>query len=154
MVLLCGGCRPISPPTVRATDFSCEFQATLGEMALSGTLKRYTAGTLELGFTEPDTLEGLTARWDGETVQLQLFGLSFDVPSDSLPEKALGEALIGVLDEALRGEATGTLKDGALTVEGDLDGVTYTLVCDGTSGFPRRLTVPAYEVDVVFKEKP
>ncbi len=153
ILVIFGGCRPISPPAVRATDFSCDFNATLGDMALSGTLKRYTAGTLELAFEQPDTLKGLTARWDGEKVQLQLYGLSFDVPADSLPEQALGEALIGALDEALRGETTGTLQDGVLTVEGDLDGVTYTLVCDGTSGLPRRLTVPAYEVNVTFIEK-
>lgn len=149
-VLLLGGCRPQTPPEAKASDFSCGFEATLGDTVFGGALKRYTAGTLELTFDKPETVAGLTARWDGEAVKLQFHGLSFDVPSDSLPEQALGEAVVGVLDAVLRGDVTGTAQDGALTIDGALNGVDYTLVCDSANGMPKRLSVPDYELEIVF----
>ncbi len=150
VVLVLGGCRPVTPPEVKASDFSCAFEAKLGDTVFGGTLKRYTAGTLELAFKKPETVDGLTARWDGESVNLQFYGLSFEVPTDSFPEQALGEAAIGVLDAVLRGEVTGTVQDGRLTVQGELNGVTYTLECDSANGMPKRLAVPDYELEMVF----
>lgn len=150
LVLVAGGCRPQMPPEVKASDFSCTFEATLGDTLFGGTLKRYTVGTLELIFDKPETVNGLTARWDGETIALQFHGLSFDVSSGSFPEQALGEVVVGVLDEVLRGDRQGTVQDGALTIGGSLNGVDYTLVCDAANGMPKRLAVPDYELEMVF----
>lgn len=150
LVLILGGCRSKTATEVKASDFSCAFEATLGDTVFGGTLTRYTVGTLELTFDKPETVDGLTASWDGETVHLRFYGLSFDVDADSFPEQALGEALVGALDAVMRGETSQTTQDGMLTVNGELDGVTYTLVCDGDSGLPRQFSVPEYALQVNF----
>lgn len=142
LVCLAAGCRPkeASPPVV--TDFVCSLRATYGDLAVAGTLKRQTAGTLELAFTEPETLNGLTAVWNGETVTLSMYGLSFDVDPSQIPESALGEELIAAFDAALRGEATDRTEDGDRVFEGAGANGAYTLVCNGETGFPKTLTVP------------
>lgn len=151
LVLVLGGCRPQTPPEVKASDFSCAFEAKLGDTVFGGTLKRYTAGTLELIFQKPETVEGLVACWDGETVNLQFHGLNFDLPSGSFPEQALGEAMVGALDAVLRGDVEGTMQDGTLTVQGELNGAAYTLLCHD-NGLPKRLVVPDYGLDITFAQ--
>lgn len=145
------GCRKkeVTPPIT--TDFSCEFRAVYRELAVAGTLTRHTAGTVLLNFSEPETLSGLTATWDGEAVKLSLLGLEYTVTPESVPEAALGKELLAVLDAALRSEGKVTQDGNAIILEGVCNSHDYTYRYDRQSGAPISLVVPALPLTVTFE---
>lgn len=133
-----------------AVDFMCNFKAQYNDLTAVGTITRRTAGTLLLEFSEPETLNGLSAEWDGEKVTLRYLGLSYDVDPATLPENALGEGLLSAFDAALRGEGERTEADGKVTVSGLSGNSTYTYVYDAQTGVPLSLTVPSIPLTVTF----
>ncbi len=152
-VLVCclfAGCSRQKSTEPISVDFICDFRAQYNDMTAEGTLTRRTAGTLLLEFSKPETLEGLTADWDGETVTLHYKGLSYDVDPDKLPESALGEGLISAFDAVLREEGTTQEKDGKVTVTGLSGKAEYTYVYDAESGAPVSLSIPSIPLTVTF----
>jgi hypothetical protein len=153
LVLCLFGCRrsvTATPPV--STDFSCNFKATYRELSVAGTLTRRSAGTVSLSFTEPETLNGLTASWDGDAVTLSLLGLQYTVSPESIPEAALGEELLAVFDAALRGEGKTEQDKAVTTFTGTYNNQTYTYRYDTKSGAPLSLIVPALPLSVTFNE--
>lgn len=154
LCLLCfGGCRPReSTPQPVAADFSCQFRANYRELAVAGTLTRRTAGTLSLTFSEPETLKGLTAAWDGETVKLSFLGLEYTVNPESVPEAALGKELTAVFDAALRDEGEREQKGSLVTVTGMCNEHAYTYVYNSETGAPVSLSVPSLPLSAAFSD--
>ena len=150
LLMLCTGCRPKQSAEPVAVDFMCEFRAQYNDLTATGTLTRRTAGTLLLEFSEPETLNGLSAEWDGEKVTLKYLGLSYDVDPHKLPENALGEGLLSAFDTALRGEGERQEEDGKVTVNGFSGNAAYTYVYDATSGAPLSLSIPSIPLTVTF----
>lgn len=148
--LVCTACHKPKPADPLTTDFVCEFRAQYNNMTAAGTLTRRTADTLRLDFSEPQTLSGLSAEWNGDAVTLQYLGLSYTVDSAKLPEQALGEQLLQAFNAALHGEGERTEKDGQITVTGLAGDLPYTYVYDSQSGAPLSLTVPALPLSVTF----
>lgn len=151
VVLLVAGCRP-SAAEPQSAEFSCTVEATYRELNVKGTLTRYGAGTLALAFDEPETLNGLTVRWDGEAITLSLHGLEFTADAASVPESALGTEIVAALDAALRGEGERREAGGVLTVNGSGPNGAYTLTFDAQSGVPLALSVPSLPLTVTFSE--
>ncbi len=149
-LLMFVGCRPKQPAEPVAVDFVCEFRAQYNDLTATGTLTRRTAGTLLLEFSEPETLSGLSAEWDGEKVTLKYLGLSYDVDPATLPENALGEGLLSAFDTALRGEGEQQEQDGKVTVTGLSGNAAYTYVYDAKSGAPLSLSIPSIPLTVTF----
>lgn len=150
ILILCVGCAPQPLATPDTATLACEFSATYREMRVAGELKRYGAGTLSLTFSEPETLDGVTAVWDGERVTLSLYDLSFSADPAAIPESALGQELLAVLDSTLRGEGERTVENGSLVVRGTINDTAYTLTCDGESGKPLSLSVPDLPLQATF----
>lgn len=153
LVLLMGwlsGCRPATTAPPAATDFACRFSAVYGDLSAEGTLTRRSAGTLELTFSEPATLEGLTVIWDGAQVTFSLYGVQFAVDAAHIPEQALGEAVREALDSVLQGNTDLRREGGTAVLEGTGPAGSYTLVCHGETGYPMTLTVPDLELTVSF----
>lgn len=153
-ILLMGmtGCSPQKAAPPVTTDFTCAIRATYGDMAVAGTLTRQTAGTLQLAFTEPDTLDGLTVSWDGELVTLEMLGMTFDVDPGAVPESALGNELIAVMDAAMRSKMEGVVENDRQTFEGSGENGAYTLVCDRETGHPLSLSVPQLDLYAEFSD--
>ncbi len=145
------GCRKATATPPITTDFSCEFRAIYRELAVAGTLTRRAAGSVSLKFTEPSTLNGLTATWDGESVTLSLLGLEYTVTPESVPEAALGKELLSVLDAALRSEGEVTQDGNAVILSGVCNNHNYTYRYDAKSGAPISLLVPALPLTVTFE---
>ncbi len=152
LMVLLAGCRPAKNAEPKAVEFSCKMQATYRDLAVEATLTRYGAGTLALEFEQPDTLRGLTARWDGEAVTLSLYGMEFTAELSSVPESALGREIVAVLDAALRGEGELRRENGVLTLRGNTSDGAYTATFDAESGMPRTLSVPHLPLEVRFSE--
>lgn len=146
--LLCTGCSPHPSTPPQTASFTCRFTARYHQLETQGTLTRYGAGTLSLAFTHPDTLSGLAAVWDGETVTCSVHGITFS--TNTVPELALVKQLANVLDSALRGEGSSQRTDQHTVWEGTANGAAYTLVCDKESGLPLSLSVPSLPLEATF----
>ncbi len=152
LFLLLTGCRARQVAQPVAVDFTCTFQAQYKQLKAVGTLTRRTAGTLSLDFTAPETLNGISADWNGESVKLRYMGMTFDAAGNAIPESALGEQMIKAFDAALREEGTREEADGRVTVTGTVDNAAYTYVYDAASGFPLSLSVPSLPLAVTFSD--
>lgn len=134
------------------SDFSCEADIRYQDMNLKGTLSRTTAGTLAMTFSEPETLKGITAEWNGETVSASLYGLSFDLSPDTLPTGALGKVLTDALDAALRAPGDGTLTEDGLRWEGTGQNGTITILSDPDDGSLLSMEVPSIPLTASFSD--
>lgn len=142
------GCSKPTPPQPKTVNFTCTFTARYQDLSVSGTLTRYTQGTLLLDFTEPETLRDIRALWDGEKMKVQYHGITFDVGNTDIPETALGKQLLTVLDNALTTEGE---RDGnTVIVTGSINGAAYTYTYAADNGFPLSLTVPSLPLEVTF----
>lgn len=150
-VLLVGCSRKTAADPI-GEGFSCSVKAVYRDMQVRGTLTREAVGTLTMSFTAPETLDGLTARWDGGDVTLTMHGMSFAMDPASVPESALGEEIIAAFDAALRGEGERTQKDGKLTVRDSGANGEYTLVFDAETGRPLSLSVPSLPLTAEFSD--
>ncbi len=149
--VLCTACAKSKPAEPITTDFVCEFRAQYQNLTAAGKLTRHSADALLLEFTEPETLNGLSAEWNGEDVTLRYLGLSYAVDTSSLPEQALGEQLLHAFNSVLSGEGNQTQKDGRVTVVNLLADHTYTYVYDAKTGAPVSLSAPSIPLSVVFE---
>ena len=151
LMLLATGCRQTTPAAEPVgSGFTCRIYADYKDIDVEGTLVRQTAGTLKLTFSAPESLAGMTAVWDGEAVELQMSGMSFSVDAATVPEGALGEEIVAVLDAAIRGDGERTQEDGKLIVRGSGHNGAYELVCDAKTGVPLSLSVPSIPLAVTF----
>ncbi len=147
------GCRRAKPAAEPVgAFFSCRVQAEYRDMAVEGTLEREAAGTLAVTFSQPETLAGLRACWNGETVELSWHGLSFSMDPDTVPEGALGEELLAVWDATVRGEGERTRQNGNTVIAGEGANGRYELVCDAETGWPLSLSVPALPLQATFSQ--
>lgn len=151
LMLLVTGCRQLTQTAEPVgVDFTCRIQADYKDMDVEGTLIRQTAGMLKLTFSAPESLAGMTAVWDGESVGLEMNGLSFSVDPATVPESALGEEIVAVLDAAIRGDGERTQEDDKLIIRGNGNNGAYELVCDAQTGVPLSLSVPSIPLSVTF----
>ncbi len=141
-------CRPTKPIEPLSVDFSCDFRAEYQTLTVQGTLTRHTAGTLQLTFTEPETLRDVSADWNGEDITLHYKGLSFS--ADALPERALGEQLIRAFDAALSGEGKREQNNDTVILNGTAAGNTFTYIYHASNGEPLSLSVPSLPLTVTF----
>ena len=150
-VTVMAGCRSTPKAQPSTVDFSCQIRADYRDLTVEALLTRHQVGTLILEFTQPATLDGLKAVWDGDKVTMQLYGLSYSADPDNFPEGGLGQELIEVLDAALRGEGKQVAGEGnTVVVTGETAAGVYTMTCDGNSGFPLSVTMPSVPLSVMF----
>lgn len=154
LVLFLSACRSgggDAPPDPITTDFSCEADIQYRDMQVKGTLSRSSAGTLSLTFSEPDTLKGITAQWNGDTVKASLYGLSFDLSPDTLPAGALGSVLTDALDAVLRTPAAGTLTEEGFCWEGSGQNGSIEVLSDPEDGSLLSLEIPSVPLTASFE---
>lgn len=160
LVLLCcciwltlSGCQATTeetkPPVT--TGFSCEADIRYKDMELTGRLSRSTAGTMQLTFSAPDTLKGVTVEWQGDTVTASLYGLAFELSPDTLPAGALGKVLTDALDTVWRAPEEGTLTDAGWRWEGSAQNRSVTLLADPADGSLLSLEMAAIPLSVSFR---
>jgi len=143
--------RPAQNFTKVSTDFTCGFDADYKDMKIKGALTRYTAGTLKLDIEEPNTLKGMVMEWDGEKVTVKMYGISFDVSPDTIPQSALGHIIGLALDSSLAAHGQeGVEVDGGVEITGDSSIGEFVLGIDSDTGFVRSLSVPSQQLDIRF----
>ncbi|MBR5524787.1 MAG: hypothetical protein IKU51_05945 [Clostridia bacterium] len=151
-LLLLVGCGDRHPDNVKTpvTDrFSCVAQIAYGEMEAVARLRHTAEGKLTATFSEPKSLSGVTVGWDGEGMTLELGGMSLAIPQEKVPQSALVACLMQVLEAS---HPAGSRTEDGYVIEGEAEGMAYTLVCDPDTGLPRSLSVPEQELEATFTE--
>ncbi len=148
--LLClGGCgeRAATPPI---TDgFTCHAAVSYREMSIEGDLTCGKDGAVELAFDQPKSLCDITLRWDGTEMTMALGEMRLAVPAEKVPQSALLCCLAEVL---AGGHGTGSRTDDGYILDGEIEGKTYELVCDSTTGAPVSLSMPEEELTAMFTD--
>ena len=144
----CGRTRADATPPV-TEGFACQTAIRYRDMELQGQLTRTSDGKLTLAFSLPKTLNGVAVGWNGSDMTMELGGMSIAVPAEQVPQGALVKRLLQVLS-ADHGD--GAVTEEGYAVSGEVEGETYTLVCDPATGLPVTLTLPAEGLEVTFTE--
>lgn len=148
MLFGCGKGRADAAKPV-TTGFTCAVDIAYRDLALKGQLSRGQDGRLLVSLTEPPSLSGMAVSWDGTEMAMELGGLRVPVNADNVPQGALIKSLMTVLTNAPN---NGELTDEGYTVNGEIDGKAYTIVCAPDTGLIRSLSVPDDDLTVTFSE--
>lgn len=131
------------------TGFTCEVNIAYRDLTLKGQLSRSQDGRLLVTLIEPPSLSGMAISWDGKEMAMELGGLRVPVNADNVPQSALIKSLLSVLTaEPIDGE----MAEEGYTIQGEVDGKDYTIVCAPDTGLIRSLSVPEDELTVTFSE--
>lgn len=148
-VLLMAGCDASSSVEPITSGFTCHTAMQYRDMVVEGELICSTDGRATLAFTLPKSLQGVTLGWDGSGMTMELGGMRMTVPTEKVPESALIRCLLKVLAAT---HPTGDLTDDGYVIHGQMEYLTYTLVCDPTSGLPLSLSIPDEPLEAVFTD--
>ena len=149
VVLLVSGCSASPSVEPITSGFACHTAMQYRDMAVEGELTCSVDGRATLAFTLPKSLQGVTLGWDGSGMTMELGGMRMAVPTEKVPESALIRCLLTVLTAT---HPTGDLTDDGYVIDGQVEHLTYTLVCDPTSGLPLSLSIPDEPLEAVFTD--
>ncbi len=94
--------------------------------------------------------KGLKWNWNGDGFRQSYLGLSAESETCVLPKKSFASTLVDALDCA---EQPGALKNAGDNVfSGSMDGGSYTIAADGSTGKIRTLSVPDCDLTVTFRD--
>ena len=146
---LCGCDRRGSTPPI--TDgFTAQTTIRYKEMDVEGQFSCSADGRVNMVFSLPKTLDGVTLGWTGSEMQMGLGGMSITVSEDSMPDGGLIRCLTRVLAAVKPKDGK---RDGTdYVISGTAGDMAYTLVCDVATGHPKTLSVPDEQLEVTFSE--
>ena len=143
----CGTKSTIQPIT---DGFTAQATIRYKEMDVAGQFSCSADGRVNMVFSLPKSLDGVTLGWNGSEMQMRLGGMTITVAEDSMPDGGLIRCLTRVLAAV---EPAGGKKEGErYVIDGNADGTPYTLVCDAESGLPLSLSVPDEQLEVTFSD--
>lgn len=151
LVLCCvGGCGKKTTIQPITDGFTAQADIRYKEMDVQGQFSCSEDGRVTMVFSLPKSLEGVTLGWDGTQMQMQLGGMTIAVDEDSMPDGGLIRCLTGVLSsvEPKKGKQEGE----DYVIDGEAKGVSFTLICDATTGLPKTLSVPSENLTATFSQ--
>lgn len=134
------------------TGFSCGVDVSCNDMNVKGRITRSSAGTLLFEVEEPKTLNGMTMQWDGDSVSLKLFGLSFDVNPENIPQTALARSILNVLDAAVGMHGEGEETKEGLVTKGTASIGEFEILSDSKTGNLLKLRIPSAGLTASFSD--
>lgn len=133
--------------------FSCKASIAYDDFSAVAQIERYGDGVWSAEFSEPSTLAGVCLDFADGEVTASYKGLSFSVPKDAVPVKALISGLIEVFDSAVKTEEIeGESKDGIITVSGTLSQGDYAISFDEKTGYLVSFEMPGSGLKMVFSD--
>ena len=143
----CGKSGSIQPIT---DGFGAQTTIRYKEMDVEGQFSCSADGRVNMVFSLPKSLDGVTLGWTGSEMQMGLGGMTITVAEDSMPDGGLIRCLTRVLAsvQPKDGEREGT----DYVITGMAGDTAYTLVCDAETGHPKTLSVPDEPLEVTFSQ--
>ena len=150
LLFLCACSKYTSKEEPVTTDFECDVDVKYQDMNVKGHLTRSTAGTLTLDIDAPESLKGMTMIWNGESVSFKMYGLTFNVNPDSIPQSSLGQGIVNSLDAAMSKNTEKKVTDEGIVTKGEIEGGEFEIVSDSTTGNLISLSIPSLELEANF----
>ena len=153
--ILCTGCTtvvPVNTKTVNhmAGSFTTDVTMTTSETETTATLTRYGFNAWSVVFNEPQALSGVQLDFFDNEVKASYKGLEFSVPQSAQALKTELSDLMKVVDDmSTTPELDGTVSDGVLVCEGQLETGGYTLEFT-ENGIPTTFSLPSYGLVIAF----
>ena len=149
LFLLCG-CGKQTAMDPITDGFTAQAAIRYKEMDVQGQFSCSTDGRVNMVFSLPKSLDGVTLGWNGSEMQMGLGGMTITVSEDSMPDGGLIRCLTRVLAAV---SPKGGKREGAdYIITGAVGDSSYTLVCDTATGLPKSLSVPDEHLEVTFSE--
>ena len=143
----CGKKGDIQPVT---DGFTAQTAIRYKDMDIQGQFSCSTDGRVNMVFSLPKSLDGVTLGWNGSEMQMGLGGMTITVSEDSMPDGGLIRCLTRVLAAV---SPKGGKREGTdYVITGVVGDSSYTLVCDTATGLPKSLSVPDEQLEVTFSE--
>ncbi len=131
-------------------SFCAEVTVTNAENETKGMLTRFGTDAWRVEFSEPAALSGVQLDFLDEEVTASYKGLEFSVPQSAQALKTELSELMEVVDNmAQTTDLQGSVKDGNVACEGELEVGGYTLLLTG-EGVPVSFSLPAYGLVIAF----
>ena len=143
----CGEKTAVDPIT---DGFTAQATVHYKEMEVQGQFTCSADGRVNMAFTLPKSLNGVTLGWTGKEMQMGLGGMTIAVSEDSMPDGGLIRCLTQVLVSVKPQD--GKLEGEDYVINGEAAGKAYTLVCDAKTGLPKSLSIPDEELTATFSE--
>lgn len=133
--------------------FTCTALIAYDDFNATAQIQRYGEGIWSAEFSEPSTLSGVRLDFNNGEVTASYKGLTFSVPKDAAPVKALISSLIEVVDTALKSDSIeGEASDGVITLSGSLSQGDYSIGFDEKTGALVSFEMPGYGLKMVFED--
>lgn len=129
--------------------FTCSSEIRYGDFEMSAELKRLGDSMWEVEFSAPKTLAGVKLTYNGDTISASYKDLSFSIPQDAAPVKAVFTMIFRTIDKsAAQPELPFTEEDGVLVFEGENDYGKFFISTDKETGDFIGFNMPDYDLEV------
>ncbi len=155
MLIFGMGCTTVVPVSTKTTNhmagsFTTEVTMTTSETETTATLTRYGMNAWCVVFNEPTALSGVQLDFFDNEVKASYKGLEFSVPQSAQALKTELSDLMKVVDEmSINPELDGTVSDGVLVCEGQLETGSYSLEFT-ENGIPTNFSLPSRGLVITF----
>jgi len=155
LFISCTGCTTVVPVNTKTANhmtgsFTTDVVMTTSETETSATLTRYGMNAWSAVFNDPQALSGIQLDFFDNEVKASYKGLEFSVPQSAQALKTELSDLMKVIDEmAINPELDGTVSDGMLVCEGQLETGGYSLEFT-EDGIPVTFSLPSYGLVITF----
>lgn len=129
--------------------FTCSSEIRYGDFEMSAELKRLGDGMWEVEFSAPKTLAGVKLAYNGDAISASYKGLSFSIPKDAAPVKAVFTMVFRAIDaSAAEPELPFSEEDGILVFEGENEQGKFFISTDKETGDFIGFSMPDYELEI------
>ncbi|MDO5559480.1 MAG: hypothetical protein Q4F95_07760 [Oscillospiraceae bacterium] len=130
-----GGTTKQNAKTTLNSSFTCDMKMLQDDSEYCAVISRIGPGAWEAEFTSPETLSGVKLSFMDSEVTASYKGLAFSIPKSAMPVKSILTYFVKAADDlALADGYEGTVKDGVMTVKGNLDEGEYEMKFDEKTG--------------------
>ena len=148
VVLLSGCSKKAEPPA--AINFSCDAHILYKDIEMDAHLIRTETGVLQMDINYPPSLEDLVITLDGDKVEVEMYGISFNLNPETLPVSGVAKGVLDALDTVADMEELPTFTESGARLTGKSQNGEFTLVSDPETGALLSLTIPDLPLEVTF----
>lgn len=149
VICLLSGCSPKAQPPA-AIHFACDAHILYRDIELEAHLIRTASGVLQMDINYPPSLEDLVITLEGDKVEVEMYGISFNLDPESLPVSGVAKGVLDALDTIADTDELPAFTESGAILTGKTQNGEFTLVSDPETGALISLTIPDLPLEVTF----
>ena len=132
-------------------SFDAKATIKMGGIEAEVDINRTQNGACTFAMTKPQSLEGLSLGFAGETLTLSYRGISLDLDSEAVLTSAMTKAVIGSINKAAEPNGVRfTVSEAGITIDGTSESGDFTLLLSREDYSILSLSVPDLEFECRF----